>query len=103
MTANFNGVTMTERVIRPVCETEGFEMGKPSVSNSVAGTKQVLRAVRENRISKVILACDVDDYIRRKITESCVGVLLEDGPTMVELGKSCNLSVGTAVIGILKD
>lgn len=78
-------------------------MTEASANVIIAGTRQVIRAHREGRLSKVILACDVDDYIRRKITESCADVPIETGPPMAELGKCSDISVGTAVIGICKD
>ena len=68
----------------------------------IAGAKQVLRAVREGRIERIRLACDVDDYMRRRILSACADLPVEDGPSMKELGRECGISIGTSVVGVLK-
>ncbi|HOV70103.1 MAG TPA: ribosomal L7Ae/L30e/S12e/Gadd45 family protein [Clostridia bacterium] len=78
-------------------------MDAKNSSRYIAGTKQVIRAVREGKVEKVIMACDVDEYIRRKIARECSSVPIEIGDNMKSLGKLCKISVGTAAIGILKD
>ena len=69
----------------------------------IAGAKQVLRAVREGRIERVLLACDVDEYMRARILTACAGIPVEEGPSIREMGKMCGISIGTSVIGYCKD
>lgn len=73
--------------------------------SKVIGMKQTLKAVKEGKISKVILAEDTDEGIKKNIIDCCNDhqVVIERVETKVELGKSGGIDRGAAVIGILKN
>ena len=73
-------------------------------SNKVAGVKQSRKAVREGRAAKVFLACDADPAVTEPLEQECTayGVPVEWGFTLAELGRACRISVGAAVVAILR-
>ena len=73
-------------------------------SNKVAGVKQSRKAVRDGRAAKVFLACDADPAITEPLEQECTahGVPVEWGSTLAELGRACRISVGAAVVAILR-
>ena len=70
----------------------------------VAGTKQVLRALNEDRAARVFLGKDADGFIYHRINALCeeknVPVTVVD--SMQELGKLCTVNVRTACAAVLK-
>ena len=70
----------------------------------VAGTKQVLRALNEDRAARVFLGKDADGFIYHRINGLCeeknVPVTVVD--SMQELGKLCTVNVRTACAAVLK-
>lgn len=70
----------------------------------VVGTKQVLRAIKDGRASRVYLCKDADDFIYRQIEAACeerrVPVTTMD--SMEKLGKLCLVGVKTASAALLK-
>jgi len=70
----------------------------------VAGTKQVLRALNEDRAARVFLGRDADGFIYHRINGLCeeknVPVTVVD--SMQELGKLCTVNVRTACAAVLK-
>jgi large subunit ribosomal protein L7A len=79
-------------------------MNQFSEISKVIGMKQTLKAVKEGRILKVVLAEDTDEGIKKSIIDCCNDhqVVIERVETKVELGKSGGIERGAAVIGILK-
>jgi len=75
-----------------------------SKENIVVGTKQVLRGLASQAITKVIIANDADGFIKAKLENACKdhNVEIINGPTKQELGKACGISVAAACCGILK-
>ena len=73
-------------------------------SNKVAGVKQSRKAVKEGRAAKVFLARDADPAITEPLEQECaaLGVPVEWGFTLLELGRACRISVGAAVAVILR-
>ena len=73
-------------------------------SNKVAGVKQSRKALRDGRAAKVFLARDADPAITEPMEEECsaLGVPVDWGFTLSELGRACRISVGAAVAVILK-
>jgi len=73
-------------------------------SNKVAGVKQSRKAVKEGRAAKVFLARDADPAITEPLEQECtaLGVPVEWGFTLNELGRACRISVGAAVAVILR-
>lgn len=73
-----------------------------SSPHKVVGVKQSLRALREGRAERVYLACDADPALTSRVEEQCAGVPVEHGFTMAQLGAHSGISVGAAVVTILK-
>ena len=70
----------------------------------VVGTKQVLRALNEDKAARVFLGKDADGFIYHRINALCeskqVPVTVVD--SMQELGKLCTVNVQTASAAVLK-
>lgn len=70
----------------------------------VVGTKQVLRALKEEKAAKVFLCKDADDFIYRQVQALCEEkrVPIQVMDNMQELGKLCLVGVKTAAAAVLK-
>ena len=70
----------------------------------VVGSKQVLRALNEDKAARVFLGRDADGFIYHRINGLCeekrVPVTVVD--SMQELGKLCTVNVRTACAAVLK-
>ena len=70
----------------------------------VVGTKQVLRALNEDRAARVFLGKDADGFIYHRINGLCeekrVPVTVVD--SMQELGRLCTVDVKAASAAVLK-
>jgi large subunit ribosomal protein L7A len=70
----------------------------------VVGTKQVLRAIRDGRATRVFLCRDADEFIYRQVEAACeenkVPIAAMD--SMEKLGKLCLVGVKTAAAALLK-
>ena len=70
----------------------------------VVGSKQVLRALNEDKAARVFLGRDADGFIYHRINALCeekkVPVTVVD--SMQELGKLCTVNVRTACAAVLK-
>jgi len=70
----------------------------------VVGTKQVLRALSEDRAARVFLGKDADGFIYHRINGLCeekrVPVTVVD--SMQELGRLCTVDVKAAAAAVLK-
>ena len=70
----------------------------------VVGSKQVLRALNEDKATRVFLGRDADGFIYHRINGLCeekrVPVTVVD--SMQELGKLCMVDVKTAAAAVLK-
>ena len=70
----------------------------------VVGTKQVLRALNEDKAARVFLGKDADGFIYHRINALCeekrVPVTVVD--TMQDLGRLCSVNVKTASAAVLK-
>lgn len=69
----------------------------------VVGTKQTLKAVKEGRAVKVVLAEDTELSIKEKITAACqeAGVEVVTCDSKAELGQSCGIERSAAVAAVL--
>ena len=70
----------------------------------VVGVKETQKALCEERVAKLYLAQDADDFVLRDLLETlneqkveCVQV-----ESMEKLGKACGIEVGAAAAAILK-
>ncbi len=75
-----------------------------STATIVVGTKQTLKLLNEDSLSEVLLAEDADAYVTREIEELALAknVKITYVESMKKLGKKCQISVGAASAGILK-
>ncbi|MEG1560356.1 MAG: ribosomal L7Ae/L30e/S12e/Gadd45 family protein [Clostridia bacterium] len=75
------------------------------LSDCIVGTKQVQKAILASAISKVYLACDVDEKLKNNIQALCLekNIEIESVSTMLNLGKLCNIDVGAACAGVKCD
>ena len=71
--------------------------------SKVVGTKQTLKAVKDGKVLKVILAKDTDDRLKKQIITSCQRWQVEvvETKTRRELGKAVGIDRSTAVIALL--
>ena len=69
----------------------------------VIGVKQSRKAIREGRAKRVYLAYDADPAITDPVADGCaeVGIPVETGYTMAQLGQACRITVGASVVVIL--
>lgn len=75
-----------------------------SANSIVVGTKQTLKLLNGDGLSAVLLAEDADAYVTREIEElaQIKNIRITYVESMKKLGKQCNISVGAAAAGILK-
>lgn len=73
------------------------------LSNKAIGRKQVLRALQKNEVARVYVAQDADPLITQSIVMLCEEqkVPIEEVRSMVELGRICGISVGSAAVAEL--
>ncbi|UOQ49462.1 50S ribosomal protein L7ae-like protein [Gracilibacillus caseinilyticus] len=71
-------------------------------TESIIGTKQVLKAIKNGYAKEVIIASDADPHITSKITQVAsdhqVPCFFVD--SMKKLGKACGIDVGAATVAI---
>ena len=75
-----------------------------TVVEKVVGAKQAKRALRDGKAKWVFLAKDADPRVTNPIAELCAkeGVSVARVPRMKDLGEACGISVGAAVVAILR-
>jgi large subunit ribosomal protein L7A len=72
--------------------------------SKVAGSKQVLRALKEGTLATVYIARDADPFVTRPVADACekAGLRVVEVDDMAALGRAAGLTVKTAAAGILK-
>lgn len=70
----------------------------------VAGLKQVMRCARESALDKVYIAKDADEDIIAKLKVECDKhrIPYDMSLTMYQIGAVCEIEVGSACAGVLK-
>jgi large subunit ribosomal protein L7A len=70
----------------------------------VAGLKQVLRYARQGGLETVFIAKDADEDIIGRLMNACdrYGIPHDITHTMHQIGNACQIEVGSACAGILK-
>jgi large subunit ribosomal protein L7A len=65
--------------------------------------KQVKKAIANERVRKVYLACDAEPHVTNPIGELCreYQIELDVRHTMAELGRACEIDVGAAAVAVL--
>lgn len=74
-------------------------------SRRVVGTKQVLRALDEGRISHTYVAVDADLILTKRVVDRCYekDIPCTQVESMEMLGRACGIDVKAAAAGILKN
>ncbi len=71
-------------------------------SRMIIGTKQTLKAMKNNEVEEVFIAADIDAFISRQLIEAAkqneVCYTIVDSKK--KLGKTCNIDVGASVVAI---
>ncbi|WP_027726424.1 50S ribosomal protein L7ae-like protein [Tuberibacillus calidus] len=70
----------------------------------IIGTKQSIKAIKEDRVREVIIASDADERVTGKILdiarEKAIPITTVD--SMKKLGKACGIDVGAAAVALIK-
>ena len=70
----------------------------------VVGTKQLLRALDENRIAQAFIAEDADLILTKRVVDRCydMNIPCQKVETMEKLGRACGIDVKAAAAGLLR-
>ena len=70
----------------------------------VVGSKQVLRALKNNSLARVYVANDADTFLYQRVTQAAeaAGVPVVRVASMKELGTACGVEVASAAAGIVR-
>jgi len=70
----------------------------------VVGTKETLKAIKKNQVSKVFLAADIDEELYKQIHEVLqkTSIPVEYIDSKLKLGRVCGVDVATASAALLK-
>lgn len=73
-------------------------------SNKTVGLKQSVRAVEKMMAKQVFIAKDADERVVGRVKELCLqnNVPIVYVDTMKQLGKACDIEVGSSVVCLLK-
>ena len=79
-------------------------MSDLNVAEKVIGTKQTLKAVRDGKALRVVLAEDTEAAIKDEILAVCeeAGVIVEAYASKSALGEACGIERAAAVVTLLK-
>ncbi|MTT32774.1 50S ribosomal protein L7ae-like protein [Terrilactibacillus sp. BCM23-1] len=71
-------------------------------SGIIIGTKQALKALKDNQIKEVVIAEDADYRVINKVIELAkqLNVPIHVVDSMKKLGKACGIDVGAAAVAI---
>ncbi len=80
-------------------------MDLPSTGKLMVGTKQVTRAISEDKALKIYIANDADEQIRTALINAVRQgeIPHEFVESKSELGRACGIKVGSACAAIVKD
>lgn len=69
------------------------------------GLKQTMKAMERQQVDEVFIALDSDPRMVQTMIQACnkLKVPYIEVNSMKQLGKACNIEVGTAVAGLLKE
>lgn len=75
-----------------------------NASGKIAGTKQVLRALKAGELKRIYVANDIDTFLFQKITRAAeaAGLPAVRVESSLELGRVCGLEIATACAGVLR-
>jgi large subunit ribosomal protein L7A len=74
-------------------------------ANKVVGTKQTLKAIKNKKVDKILIAEDTDEYLINKIITACKEheTPYEYVTGKEELGKMCGIERQAATVAILAE
>ena len=77
--------------------------GLKTSKKRIIGLKQTIKAIKEDRVSKVYVAKDADDHIINNVIKESNGKDIEliYVDTMKELGEACGIEVKASTASIL--
>jgi len=75
------------------------------IKNKCVGLNQSLKSIGDNKAETVYLADDADVKIKDQVRGICaqMGVPVVSAPSMKELGQAAGISVGSAIVTVLKE
>lgn len=73
-------------------------------SRVIIGTKQTLKAMKNDQVSAVFVADDADIHITQKVVHLAnrLGIVCNHVDSMDKLGNACGIDVGAAAVAIKK-
>lgn len=79
--------------------------GLKTSKKRIIGLKQTIKAIKEDRVSKVYVAKDADDHIKNSVIKESNGKDIEliYVDTMKKLGEACGIEVKASTASLLKD
>jgi large subunit ribosomal protein L7A len=81
-----------------------YEKVKQVKSRIIIGTKQTLKAMKNDEVSKVYIADDADKQITGKVANLAdeLGIPCQRVDSMKKLGSACGIEVGAATAAVKK-
>ena len=78
--------------------------GLADVEKRVVGTKQLLRALDEDKVARAFVAKDADLLLTKRVVDRCYdkNIPCTQVDTMEQLGRACGIDVKAAAAGLLK-
>jgi large subunit ribosomal protein L7A len=81
-----------------------YEKVTKAENGIIIGTKQSIKAIKDERVSEVVVAADADVRVTSKVAEVAkeknIPVITVD--SMKKLGKACGIDVGAAAVALIK-
>lgn len=70
----------------------------------IVGTKQSVKALKNNEVKEIIVATDADHRIIEKVIQTAEEkqIPLTNVSSMKKLGKACGIEVGAAAVAIIQ-
>ena len=78
--------------------------GLADVDRRIVGTKQLLRALDEGKISHAFVAADADLLLTKRVVDLCfdMNIPCVKVESMEKLGRACGIDVKAAAAGLLR-
>ena len=73
-------------------------------SRIIVGTKQSLKAMKQNEVSEVFVASDADRHVTQQVIDLAeeLHIPCEYVDSMKKLGEACGIEVGASVVAVKK-
>lgn len=74
-------------------------------SRIIIGTKQTLRAMKNDQISEVYVASDADLHLTKQVVDLAteLGINIQYVDSKKKLGKACGVEVNTSTVAVRKE